>query len=199
MTMKSNDKRPEAVRKYAKKRSESILAKRKTQYVGSIINDWKIIDIYKKEGERDYFCKALCPVCGNPSEMRLFLVKETRKCMRCTNNIQKHATVVHQLTDIDGSSLVSVKIRLEGKVNINSSTGVNGVFFDKGKYRAAIVFKGKRTYLGRYSTIEEAAAARKHAEEILYKEYLNEHEGWEQRLKDGLRELGESDEQSNNT
>lgn len=199
MIMKLDDKRPEAVRKYAKKRSESILAKRKKQYIGSIINDWKIIDIYKKEGERDYFCKALCPVCGNPSEMRLFLVKETGKCMRCTNNIQKHSTVIHKLTDVGGSSLVSVKMRLEGKVNCNSSTGVNGVFFDRGKYRAAIFFKGKRTYLGRYSTIEEAAAARKQAEEILYKEYLNENEGWEQKLKDTLCKLENNNEQPNDT
>lgn len=197
--MKLDDKRPEAVRKYAKKRSESILAKRKKQYIGSIINDWKIIDIYKKEGERDYFCKALCPVCGNPSEMRLFLVKETGKCMRCTNNIQKHSTVIHKLTDVGGLSLVSVKMRLEGKVNCNSSTGVNGVFFDRGKYRAAIFFKGKRTYLGRYSTIEEAAAARKQAEEILYKEYLNENEGWEQKLKDTLCKLENNNEQPNDT
>lgn len=197
--MKLDDKRPEAVRKYAKKRSESILAKRKKQYIGSIINDWKIIDIYKKEGERDYFCKALCPVCGNPSEMRLFLVKETGKCMRCTNNIQKSSTVIHKLTDVDGSSLVSVKMRIEGKVNCNSSTGVNGVFFDRGKYRAAIFFKGKRTYLGRYSTIEEAAAARKQAEEILYKEYLNENEGWEQKLKNTLCKLENNNEQSQNT
>lgn len=197
--MKLDDKRPEAVRKYAKKRSESILAKRKKQYIGSIINDWKIIDIYKKEGERDYFCKALCPVCGNPSEMRLFLVKETGKCMRCTNNIQKSSTVIHKLTDVDGSSLVSVKMRIEGKVKCNSSTGVNGVFFDRGKYRAAIFFKGKRTYLGRYSTIEEAAAARKQAEEILYKEYLNENEGWEQKLKNTLCKLENNNEQSQNT
>lgn len=197
--MKLDDKRPEAVRKYAKKRSESILAKRKKQYIGSIINDWKIIDIYKKEGERDYFCKALCPVCGNPSEMRLFLVKETGKCMRCTNNIQKSSTVIHKLTDVDGSSLVSVKMRIEGKVNCNSSTGVNGVFFDRGKYRAAIFFKGKRTYLGRYSTIEEAAAARKQAEEILYKEYLNENEGWEQKSKNTLCKLENNNEQSQNT
>lgn len=192
--MKPDDKRPEAVRKYAKKRSESILKKRKEQYIDSTVNGWKILDVYKKVGERDYFCKALCPVCGNPSEMRLSFVKNTGKCMRCTNNIKKHSTAVHQLTDIDGSSLISVKIRLEGKVNRNSSTGVNGVFFDRGKYRAAISFKGKKTYLGRYATIEEAAAARKQAEEILYKEYLNEHKGWELKLKDSLYKLENIDE-----
>lgn len=197
--MKPNDKRPEAVRKYAKKRSESILAKRKKQYIGSIVNGWKIIDIYKKESERNYFCKALCPMCGKPAEIRLSFVKNTGKCMRCTNNIQKSSTVIHKLTDVDGSSLVSVKMRIEGKVNCNSSTGVNGVFFDRGKYRAAIFFKGKRTYLGRYSTIEEAAAARKQAEEILYKEYLNENEGWEQKLRDSLCKLEDNNEQPNDT
>ena len=131
--------------------------------------------------------------------MRLFLVKNTGKCMRCTNNVQKHSDAIHKLTDVDGSSLVSVKIRLEGKVNCNSSTGVNGVFFDRGKYRAVISFKGKKTYLGRYSTIEEAAAARKRAEEILYKEYLDKHEGWEQRLRDAICKLEDNNEQSSNT
>ena len=197
--MKPDDKRPEAVRRYAQKRSESILKKRREQYIGSTVNNWKIIDVYKKEGERDYFCKAICPICGNPSEMRLSFVKNTGKCMKCTNNIQKHSDAIHQLTDVGGSSLVSIKMRLEGKVNKNSSTGVNGVFFDRGKYRAAIFFKGKRTYLGRYSTIEEATTARKQAEEILYKEYLDENEGWEQKLKDAICKLEDNNEQSGNT
>lgn len=38
-----------------------------------------------------------------------------------------------------------------------------------------IVFKGKTYYLGRYNTIEQAAAARKQAEKELYKPILEKY------------------------
>ena len=44
-----------------------------------------------------------------------------------------------------------------------------------GKWRAQIVFKGKAYYLGRYNTIEQAAAARKQAEKELYKPILEKY------------------------
>lgn len=57
-----------------------------------------------------------------------------------------------------------------------SSTGVRGVSFDKrsGRYRARLKFKGKMLNFGSYRTIEEAAAARKSAEEEYFGAFLEE-------------------------
>lgn len=52
--------------------------KRKEQYIGQVINGWKIIDVYKNPSVKgnDLFCTALCTVCGRKSDMRLFQVKK---------------------------------------------------------------------------------------------------------------------------
>lgn len=57
-----------------------------------------------------------------------------------------------------------------------NSTGVRGVQFDKrsGRYRARLKFQGKLLNFGSYRTIEEAAAARKAAEEEYFGAFLEE-------------------------
>jgi hypothetical protein len=59
----------------------------------------------------------------------------------------------------------------------NNTSGYKGVTWDgsRGKWRAQIVFKGKAYHLGRYNTIEQAAAARKQAEEELCKLVLEKY------------------------
>lgn len=50
-----------------------------------------------------------------------------------------------------------------------SSTKLKGVYKDKNRYRADITVKGERIYLGMFPTAEEAANARRQAEEKYYK------------------------------
>lgn len=53
-----------------------------------------------------------------------------------------------------------------------STTGVRGVTLRKdGRYQASLTFRKKRRYLGIFLTIEEAARARKQAEDTV-REYL---------------------------
>lgn len=56
------------------------------------------------------------------------------------------------------------------RVYRTSKTGIKGVHFDKArnKYRAEIAVNGKRKYLGLFETIEEAAEARKNAEQSFW-------------------------------
>ena len=56
------------------------------------------------------------------------------------------------------------------------TTGVRGVTFTNGRYIATITFRKQHYYLGRYERIEEAALARKKAEEVLYGEWLEHYE-----------------------
>lgn len=175
--------------RYGPKRSEAILEKRKAQYIGQTVNGWRILDVYRSPEERNLFCAALCPSCGEKANLRITFLKNTSKCARCTNNLKRSAEAIAAHTDVDGSNLISVQLRVDGKVNKNSTTGVNGVFYDRGKYRAHIFFKGKRRYLGSYDNLQDAAAARKMAEDLLYAPYLEAHEGWQEDLKKALDEL----------
>ena len=63
-----------------------------------------------------------------------------------------------------------------GKTPKNNTTGVRGVTFASGRYIATITFRKQHYYLGRYERIEEAALARKKAEEVLYGEWLEHYE-----------------------
>lgn len=55
----------------------------------------------------------------------------------------------------------------------NNTSGVKGVRYerDRGRWRASIEFNGKAKNLGRFSTKEEAIAARKSAEEKCFGEF----------------------------
>lgn len=170
-------------------RSQVFLQKQKDKYIGHIVNGWKVIEVYKNEKtkDNDLFCIAICPVCGQEAHMRLVNVKKVSKCMACTNNLKATSDIIRQETNIDGTSLVSLKSRINGTLNKNSTTGHNGVCRERYGYRASITFKRKTFYLGTYKHIEDAVAARKSAEELIYGGYLAEHEGQEEELKNKLR------------
>jgi len=70
---------------------------------------------------------------------------------------------------------------LRQKIQTNNKTGVKGVSVQRDKkgrvkYVANITVNGKRMYLGIYPTIEQAAEARKRAEERYHKPYLEQYE-----------------------
>lgn len=65
---------------------------------------------------------------------------------------------------------------LKSKMRSNNKTGVKGVMklAKNGKYRAYIGIKGKKIYLGEFTTLEQAKVARKLAEEKYHHPYLEE-------------------------
>lgn len=65
--------------------------------------------------------------------------------------------------------LKAVEKRLDRmpKLRSDNKSGVTGVFSHSAKYEAQIRVDGKAIYLGCYSTLEEAAAARRGAEKVL--------------------------------
>ena len=77
--------------------------------------------------------------------------------------------------DVDGTNLKFISP--DRKMNRNNTTGIRGVSFitSKQKYRAQITFKGKAISLGDFDSIEDAAEARKQAEEELFSTFLDEH------------------------
>ena len=77
------------------------------------------------------------------------------------------------LTYVDGTC---VEMLAAKTVRRNNTSGVTGVDWlaAKGRWRAAICFKGKRYYLGSYARFEDAVKARKRAEEKLHDGFLRE-------------------------
>ena len=79
------------------------------------------------------------------------------------------------LSYVDGTC---VEMLAAKTVRKNNTSGVPGVdwWASKGRWRAAICFKGKRYYLGSYTRFEDAVKARKNAEENLHDRFLKEYE-----------------------
>lgn len=162
----------------------------KERYLGQVVNGWKVLDILppSKRGE-SLRCRAVCPACGKETVTSIKRLPHITHCATCNRNIKKKSEAIHSAAWADGSSLVSVKSRMCGATNRNSTTGVNGVSRrPDGRYRAYINFKRKQVDLGLYDTLEDAAVARKAAETVLYGEYLDAHEGWEEELKEKLKD-----------
>lgn len=125
--------------------------------------------VLKELGYRRVLCKCDC---GN--------VKEVNKshllsgdiiscgCKRQGNAAEARVPKLYKGTDINKISTATATSR--------SSTGIRGVSYStrRGKYRANIGFRGQKFELGCFDTIEEAAAARKAAEERLYKPLIEE-------------------------
>lgn len=76
---------------------------------------------------------------------------------------------------VDGTNVR--QISQDRKLNSNNKTGVKGVCWSnqKHKYRAQITFKGKKYHLGFYDKLEDAAKARKQAEEKVFGSFVAEH------------------------
>lgn len=167
-------------------KSYELTWKKAQEKVGTTVNGFKILSVERKMycGSKQTFCKVICPVCGKESETLLTRLQRIHVCAKCNTNTGVFFKEMQSVYIADGSSLANARSRMKGTVNKNSSTKVNGVSLQKnGKYRAYINFRRKQYQLGTYSSLDDAAAARKEAESKIYGEYINSHEGWEDELK----------------
>lgn len=78
---------------------------------------------------------------------------------------------------VDGTSIK--QISPDRKLNSNNKTGIKGVSWSSQRhmYHAQITFKRKVYNLGFYERLEDAANARKKAEEELFDDFLAKHNG----------------------
>lgn len=128
----------------------------------------------RKNGKTYWNC--LCE-CGNTTIANSYALKNG-SIVSC--GCRRHETIaIGQDTirnlDVDGTNLKFISP--ERKMNRNNTTGIKGVSFitSKQKYRAQITFKGKAISLGDFDKIEDAADARKKAEEEIFETFLSKH------------------------
>ena len=69
------------------------------------------------------------------------------------------------------------------KIPKDNTTGYKGVYLVRGKYLAKIVFQKKQYVLGMYERIEDAAQARKDAEDVLFVGVAAHYEKWKARAQ----------------
>lgn len=79
--------------------------------------------------------------------------------------------IKERLTLVDGTCLELLRSKTVRKNNTSSVPGVEWLQ-KEARWRATICFKGKRTYLGRFATFQEAVKARKTAEEQFHDAFV---------------------------
>ncbi len=75
---------------------------------------------------------------------------------------------------VEGTQLSKIRDMTPNKAN---TSGHRGIYYESkfNRYRAQIIFRGKRYYLGTYRDIEDAIKARQRAEEDFYGAFLEEY------------------------
>lgn len=82
------------------------------------------------------------------------------------------------LTHVADTSVDMLKSK---KIPKDNTTGYKGVYLIRGKYVAKIVFQKKAYYLGTFDNLEDAAQARREAEEVLFDGVARHYEKWQQK------------------
>lgn len=131
-----------------------------------------MLTVIEYAGKRDGMHRWRCRCdCGKESIVGQTLLQsgKTKSCGCLQSQI-----VYDNMKYVEGTSVTKLEKANTRRISSNTS-GVNGVYQNQrtGKWNAQITFKGKTYYLGSYGRIEDAAKARKRAEEHLYGEFLD--------------------------
>lgn len=155
------------------------------------VNEKNLFKQYDLTGKvNQYGVKALCQTgekngtsyvwhcicsCGKEFDVSAEDFKVRKSCGHAQDEARKNnvkaAKEEFDKYTIDGTNAIIIT----QKKPRNNKSGIKGVRWDndRKKWIAAITFKGKKYYLGRYSTVEEAGEVRKIAEEHIFKDFLN--------------------------
>ena len=129
----------------------------------------------RKNGSVVWECECKC---GNIAYVRsASLVQGNTKSCGCLNATQSRKNLLDRLSVdiVDGTKLSA----LNSTPPSDNTSGVRGVNYERNtrRWRASIGFKGVVYDLGSYDHLEQAAKARKAAEEIIWKPFLEERLG----------------------
>lgn len=109
--------------------------------------------------------------CGNIVKISIdrVLSGNTRSCgcLKEAKSISRTAAM-RAKNLVDGTNVGRIQSKALPK---NNKTGVRGVVKKRGKYEASITYQKRGIYLGRFETLDEAAQARKEAEELYFAPY----------------------------
>lgn len=163
-----------AAKRLSKKYKGVVKKENDIDLTNKIFNKIKVVKRISGKGVQTIWeCECLnCGKIFNKTQHNL----TSGRCVSCgcvkrensKKNINKY------LGQVEKTNLSTINSDKPGKAN---SSGVKGVSYRKtaNNYVAYIGFKGKLNIIGYFKTLEEAAAARKQAEEELYKPILEKY------------------------
>lgn len=141
-------------------------------------NKYGVKALYKiKKKGKTYVWHCICS-CGTEFDTTSEVFNRIKSCGCAMETAwkanQEKACNEFKKFSIDNTNALTLKIVLTKTPRNNNTSGVLGVYWDKNrkKWRAAIGFKKKTYFLGRYDSLEDAAAVRKIAEEKLFGNFL---------------------------
>jgi len=133
----------------------------------------------KRSGNQSVLWHCRCD-CGREVDVsHSNLLYTTQQSCGCQKK-EHDKNLANYLTHVAGTSLDIIKSQ---KLPADNTTGYKGVYFIKGKYVAKIVFQGKQYHLGTFSNPEDAAKARKEAEELLFDGTADYYARWQKRAE----------------
>jgi hypothetical protein len=148
------------------------LAERYKPYIGQRFGYLEVLGFAGQGVRGTALARCLCHKCGREivTTYSRLLHSDIKMCAQCAQQNLYDGLAFHKKLIADGTDISALQRR---NVNINSTTGHTGVSrMASGRYRAYINFKRHQYTLGCYDTIEEAAEARKAAEDKIYGNFI---------------------------
>ncbi len=146
-------------------------------YIGHVFGQLEVIGYagLKPSGKkRIAVMECKCLACGSITEIPLNRLKRggAQICKYCNHAHLGSGWKLVEEASAGGSCVLGCAP--DRALNKNSTTGVKGVSYMKryGAYRAYINFRRKQYHLGTYKSLEDAAAARKAAEQRIHGGFL---------------------------
>jgi len=122
-----------------------------------------------KDGKTTWVC--LCVACGTQKTVK---TKDLLRGTATSCGCKWKKRGVEQMQYVDGTCIEMLK---STKVRSNNKTGHTGVYYDSrhDNYRVEITLQGKRHYLGRYKSLDEAVKVRERAKDDIHQAFIDEH------------------------
>lgn len=158
--------------KKTKERGDKRLADYKKKLVGKRFGRLVVLDVYIEKVKEDYTYRLKCICdCGNIANPTLIsVVGKNANVTSCGCVRAERGEKMLESYLFKGTRVTNLQIKA------TNESGIKGVRkVPSGRYTATIWFQKRKIHLGTFDTIEEAAAARKEAEEKYFKPVLEEY------------------------
>lgn len=138
----------------------------------------------EKSKKASVYWRCRCD-CGKEVEVtRDALLSGAQKSCGCLRK-EVQDSIRDRLTRVDGTCIEWLEKRKYRSDNTSGFRGVNET--RRGGYRVNIGFKGRRFYLGKYKTFDEAVQARLEAEEMIHGGFVESYRLWSEKAQADAR------------